>query len=104
VRLGVRGRAGRVQGFVQDLRGGLHRVDVAPARPVSGAAAQCLDVQVTQGVGDLAGDHGAVFGPQEPGGVGFGEWSKVGSGVEQFVEHGGLLVGGQGHQRGGRTV
>jgi hypothetical protein len=42
-----------LQGLVQDLVGGLGRVDVTSARPMAGPGVQFLDVQALQGALDI---------------------------------------------------
>jgi hypothetical protein len=79
-------------------------MDVALAGLVSGAAVQFLDVPTQQGVFDIACNRGAVFVRDEPGGMGFGQFSKVWPNGEQLIEDGGLFVPGQGRKCGRWTA
>ena len=88
-----------LQGLVQDLVGGLGRMDVTPARLMAGPGIQLLDVQTLQSVLNIVGDGRPVGVRHELDGVGFGRFTQVRPGSEQLIEHGGLLRRGQGVKR-----
>jgi hypothetical protein len=88
-----------LQGVVQDLIGGLGRMDVASAPPIAGPGVQLLDVQSLQGALDIVGDSRPVGVGHDLDGVGFGRLAQLRPGGEQLVEHGGFLGRGQGVQR-----
>jgi len=88
-----------LQGLVQNLVGGLGRMDVTPARPIADPGVQLLDVQALQGALDIVGDGRPIVVCQELDGVGFGRFTQVRPGGEQLVEYGGFLGRGKGVQR-----
>ncbi len=88
-----------LQRLVQDLVGGLGRMNVTSARPNARPGIQLFDVQALQGVLDIVGDSQPVGVGHDFDGVGFGRLTQVRPGSKQLVEHGGLLGGGQGVQR-----
>jgi hypothetical protein len=85
-----------LQGLVQDLLGGLGRMDVPPARPMAGPGIQFLDVQTLQCVLDIAGDGRPVGVRDDLDGLGFGRFTQVRPGSEQLIEHDGFLRRRQG--------
>ena len=81
-----------LQGLVQDLLGGLGRMDVPPARPMAGPGIQLLDVQTLQCVLDIAGDGRPVGVRDDLDGLGFGRFTQVRPGSEQLIEHDGFRL------------
>ena len=88
-----------VEEGLQDLVGGLGRMDVTPARPMAGPGIQLLDVQTLQCVLNIVGDSRPVGVRHDLDGVGFGRFTQVRPGGEQLIEHGGFLRRGQGVKR-----
>ena len=88
-----------MQGLVQDLVGGLGRMDVTPAWPVAGPGVQLLDAEALQGVLHIVGDSRPVGARHDPAGVGFGRLAQIRPGSEErSIQHGGFLRRGQGLQ------
>jgi hypothetical protein len=89
-----------LQDLIQDLIGGLGRMDVTPARPVAGPDVQLLDAEGRlQGILHIVGDSRPVGARHDLGGVGFGRLAQVRPGGEQLIQHGGFLGRGQGARR-----